>query len=255
MIEPILISLILIVLVHLPFYIMAMISKTDYFTDLSYGLSFVLTTIILYVFTPLRTNHKLLLVLMTGWWGVRLALYLFIRVIKTKKDARFDKIRQSFTKFSSFWLLQVISVWIILLPITIAISKNENIMIGPVILAGVLVWIAGYLIETIADYQKFSFKSKNPTKFVSDGLWKYSRHPNYFGEILCWVGVFLVAYPALSGLEVLSVISPIFITVLLLFVSGIPPTEKQQDKKYGLRREYKEYKRRTSVLIPMPQRK
>ena len=106
------------------------------------------------------------------------------------------------------------------------------------------------MIETIADHQKFVFKNKNPKKFIKSGLWKYSRYPNYFGEMLLWWGLFIMITPYLGGISLLTIIGPIFITFILLFVSGIPMLEKSYNQKYGKDKEYQEYKRSTSKLIP-----
>ncbi|MBD3155066.1 MAG: DUF1295 domain-containing protein, partial [Candidatus Aenigmarchaeota archaeon] len=120
---------------------------------------------------------------------------------------------------------------------------------------GFIIWGLGLTIETIADLQKFKFKNnpKNKGKWIQSGLWKYSRHPNYFGEILCWVGVYIYCLNYLSGLNALiGLISPVFISSLLLFVTGIPRLEERHDKKYGDKKEYQKYKKKTSKLILWP---
>ncbi|KAG5684442.1 hypothetical protein PVAND_013676 [Polypedilum vanderplanki] len=120
---------------------------------------------------------------------------------------------------------------------------------------GFLLWIAGFIFETVADYQKFTFRSlpENKGNFMSSGLWAYSRHPNYFGEILLWLGV---AISSFSGSKSYSVfISPIFVALLLIFVSGIPALEKKADQLYANNEEYQLYKKNTPVLIPFIGRK
>jgi steroid 5-alpha reductase family enzyme len=120
-------------------------------------------------------------------------------------------------------------------------------------LVGILVWIVGFFFESVADQQKYLFKKSlgNKGKWIASGLWKYSRHPNYFGEILCWVGIYIFTTSALSGYSLLvGLISPLFIAGLLIFVTGIPPLERYADKTWGKNKDYLEYKRRTSVLVP-----
>ncbi len=122
--------------------------------------------------------------------------------------------------------------------------------------AGAVIWLIGLAIEAVSDAQKSAFKAKatKGERFISQGLWKYSRHPNYFGEILVWWGLFLFAVPFLHGAAFAVVIGPIFITLLLVFVSGIPLLERSAEAKHGDDPVYREYKRRTSILVPLPPR-
>jgi len=118
---------------------------------------------------------------------------------------------------------------------------------------GLIIWAFGLAIESIADIQKYRFNQnkKNKDKFINTGLWKYSRHPNYVGEILCWIGIYIFTFPSLSTFQqIIALASPLFIVILLLFVTGLPPLEKSADNKWGKQQDYKEYKRRTSILIP-----
>ena len=232
MIEYLVISLGIQVLMFLP----AFVFKTDKLTDLSYSVTFVLLTLIAFLFNTWQET-KLLLLIMISLWGFRLGTFLFIRIKKWKRDKRFDGMRESFSKFLSFWVIQGITVFVLLIP-TFQYLKNEP-KTSMFTLIGVLVFSAGLVIETIADYQKF----KSKKRILRTGLWKYSRHPNYFGEILVWLGVYLFTMPV-SGF--LGLISPVFITFMLVFVSGIPKIEK----KYENNKEYQEYKKETPALIP-----
>ena len=248
-----LIALLISFVIQLIFFIFAAFFKTDKITDLSYGLSFIIIALIYFAQSTLGLNQ----ILVTAFiliWGIRIAAYLFQRILKTKTDYRFDNIRNNILKLSGFWLLQAISVWIILLPALIILISNDNIAFNYFSLAGCTIWFFGIIIEYFADKQKFQFKKdpKNVNKWISTGLWKYSRHPNYFGEILCWWGIFFISLPFLSSWQYLTIIGPIYITNLLIFVSGIPPLEKKYDKKYASNKEYQEYKKRTSVFIILP---
>jgi steroid 5-alpha reductase family enzyme len=173
-----------------------------------------------------------------------------------KVDHRFDEMRDDPLRFARFWLLQAISVAVIMLPVTYLLGDGDPPGFGAWAVAGIVVWLAGLVIETIADAQKSAFKAKeeNRGRFVSSGLWKYSRHPNYFGEMLVWWGLFVYAVPFLHGWAFAVAIGPVFITLLLLFVSGIPLLERRADEKHGADPAYREYKRRTSILVPLPPR-
>ena len=182
-------------------------------------------------------------------WGLRLGSFLFIRINYSKKDKRFDGIRESFKKFLKFWSLQGVSVWIILIPFFLFMRTESN----SVFWVGLFVWLIGLLIESVADIQKFLFslKDKNKGEFIKSGIWKYSRHPNYFGEILCWFGIYLFVFPSLNLIQLLiGLISPIYISSLLIFFTGIPKLEEYADKKWGDRDDYQEYKENTNKLIP-----
>jgi steroid 5-alpha reductase family enzyme len=120
---------------------------------------------------------------------------------------------------------------------------------------GLLIWLKGFLFESISDYKKFKFiKRKNKRKFINKGLWRYSRHPNYYGEILCWIGIFITTSYTLYYNNIiyllLGLISPIFIYILLRYISGINILEKRADKKYKNNKPYQKYKKNTPLLIP-----
>ncbi len=252
----ILISLGVSIALQIILFFPAYLFKTDKLTDMGYGLTFILLGLI-FLLRSETTADKSLLFGMIFAWGLRLITYLVIRVIKVGKDARFDQIRGSFTKFLTFWVGQGFSVWIIMIPTLIYLNSDTS-GFGPLSFLGFLIWGSGLFIETIVDLQKFKFKNnpKNKGKWIQSGLWKYSRHPNYFGEILCWVGVYTYCLNSLSGLNVLiGLVSPVFITSLLLFVTGIPKLEQRYDKKYGKKKKYQEYKRKTSKLILWPPKK
>ncbi|HUS52202.1 MAG TPA: DUF1295 domain-containing protein [Candidatus Bathyarchaeia archaeon] len=244
-------------LIQIIFFILAAAYKTDKVTDLSYGLSFVIITLLLVwlkkTFFPLQIILAGLVII----WGLRLAVYLFIRILRTKKDVRFDGVRENLVKFGAFWFFQALTVWIIMLPSTIALSASFYQPVTLLTFIGGTVWFIGLGLETVADWQKFVFKSnpENRGQWLAHGLWQYSRHPNYFGEMLCWWGLFLIGLPYLSGWLILSLFGPFYITFLLLFVSGIPPLEKRYDQRWQNNKSYQEYKRKTSLLVPFPPKK
>ncbi len=253
--EAIVISVLVALVVNAAFFTIAAIRKTDVVTDLSYSLSFALLALAL----PDTGAHRpvqLVAALLVLLWAFRLGGYLFGRILRIKVDHRFDGIREKPLSFARFWLLQAISVAVIMLPVSYLLGRGGAPGFGIWAIAGSAVWLAGLVIEAVSDAQKSAFKGaeKNRDRFVSSGLWRYSRHPNYFGEMLVWWGLFVYAVPFLDGAAFAVAIGPVFITLLLLFVSGIPPLERGAEAKYGADPAYREYKRRTSILVPLPPR-
>lgn len=241
---------------NLLLFIPAFIFKTDKLTDLSYALSFLIVGIVLFGMSSQLSAHLILLI-MIFLWSLRLGTYLFIRIRKIKKDKRFDGMRESFPRFLRFWLLQGISVFVILIP-SAYFFATETVTFTTLSFVGLVVWALGLLVEAFADYQKYTFinKEENKGKWIDTGLWKYSQHPNYFGEISVWIGVYLFVLPALSGVSVfIALISPLFIITLLLFISGIPLLDKGALKRWGDNPGYLAYRERTSKLIPWFQSK
>ena len=133
-----------------------------------------------------------------------------------------------------------------------AITSTERKALGVFAFIGLAVWLVGFLLEVVADNQKRQFKKdpKNKGRFIQTGLWARSRHPNYFGEILLWVGVFIIAAPVLQGWQWVAIISPIFVFLLLTRVSGVPGLEAKAKRKWGGQADYEAYKARTPILIP-----
>ena len=237
------------------FFAVAAARRTDVVTDLSYSLTFALLAVVLPL-TGAREPSQLIASLLVLLWAIRLGGYLFRRILRMKVDHRFDAMRDKPLRFARFWLLQAVSVAVIMLPVSYLLDRSGAPGFGAWAVAGAAVWLGGLLIEAVADAQKSAFRSKdeNRGRFIASGLWRYSRHPNYFGEILVWWGLFLYAVPFLEGAAFAVVVGPVFITVLLLFVSGIPLLERSADDKYGDDPAYRDYKRRTSILVPLPPR-
>lgn len=242
--------------INIAMFLVAYKKQSDKLTDISYAVSFI--TIALYVFSQVgeESVFHIVLTLMIVAWGIRLGGFLLLRVLKNGKDARFDEIRGNFIKFLNFWLGQALAAWVLLLPMIFSFSK-DNVVMTNLTWVGFAIWLTGWAIELTADLQKYRFAQNpnNKDKWIETGIWKYSRHPNYFGEILVWIGVYIYTVSALSSIEgIIALASPLFISYLLLFVSGLPPLEKGADKKWGSNPKYREYKKKTSILIPLPRR-
>lgn len=225
--------------------------KTDKLTDISYALSFVALAIFAYARSAGTWKHMLLLLLIT-WWAARLGGFLYMRVRKKGKDARFDEMRGRPLAFLRFWLLQGATVYVVLLS-SLFFFNTRTVSFTLLSLLGLIIFFAGLLLESVADWQKwqFSLKKANKGRWIEEGVWARSRHPNYLGEMLVWSGIYLFVAPSLTlGYTLLGLLSPFYIITLLLFVSGIPILEKSADARWGKDKGYQAYKKRVPVLLP-----
>ena len=250
----ILVSFAISLAVNAAFFAVAAARKTDVVNDLSYSLSFAALGVGLPLFDGAYAAAQILAAAFVLIWAVRLGAYLFGRILRVKVDHRFDGIRERPLRFARFWFLQAITVAIVMLPVSYLLSRENAPALGAWAIAGGAIWLVGLVLEWLSDAQKSAAK-KASERFVTSGLWRYSRHPNYFGEMLVWWGIFVFAVPFLHGLGFLVAIGPAFITLLLLFVSGIPMLEKSAEARFGDDPAYREYRRRTSILVPLPRRR
>lgn len=246
----ILISLAIVLGINIVLFIPAYFFRTDTLTDFSYTLSFAIAALALFFLGEGGVAQTLAL-LMVILWALRLGGYLVIRIRKIKKDSRFDGIREDFFRFFKFFFFQGVTVFVILLPTTLLLSASPE-SLTTLSYVGLAVFAFGLIFEAVGDYQKYTFINKTGGgQFIQSGLWKYSRHPNYFGEITLWVGLFLFALPVLSGWYVLvGLLSPLFIAVIIIFVTGLPILEKKADERWGTDPAYQAYRARTAKLIP-----
>ncbi|MDN4644261.1 DUF1295 domain-containing protein [Arthrobacter sp. PsM3] len=229
-------------------------AQTERFFDLTGSLTYIAITLLLVLLTPGVDARALLLAAMVLAWALRLGTFLFRRISKAGKDDRFDEIKPSFVRFLNVWTIQ--GLWVVLTAAAawVAITSVTRVGLDWFALVGFLVWAVGFGFEIVADQQKSRFNADpaNRGKFISTGLWSKSRHPNYFGEILLWIGVAIIALPALQAWQWVALISPVFVTLLLTKVSGVPLLETKSDRKWGGQADYEAYKRSTPVLIPKP---
>lgn len=235
-------------------FIPAALARTEHFYDLVGGLTYVLVTTVAVLLSGPLDLRATLVAGMVMVWSLRLATFLFLRISKSGRDSRFDKIKTRPLRFLVAWTLQ--GLWVLLTAgaALAVITGGARVPLGVIGGIGITVWASGLFIEIVADRQKSQFRADpdNAGKFISTGLWAWSRHPNYFGEIVLWTGMAIVALPVLQGWQWATLISPLFVAFLLIRVSGIPLLEENADKRWGGDSDYEDYKRSTPVLIPKP---
>ena len=242
-------------------WIPASIGKTERFYDLTGGLTY-LTVVAFSLWAGSQSEfpslRELIVSLLVVIWSLRLSGFLYLRIHRTGKDGRFDQLKTSPIRFLVPWTLQ--GLWVFLTMIVVIVI-NTQADLGPELGiwdgVGLLIWILGFGIEAVADYQKtiFNTESSNQGKWIEGGLWSYSRHPNYLGEIILWTGIAFFGISCFTGLERVAWISPIFIYILLTKISGIPILDKRALEKWGDDIEYQKYRDNTPALFPRLGRK
>ncbi len=233
-------------------FIPAYLRQTEKFFDLTGSLTYITLITLALILSKAFDGRSILLFGLVIIWAIRLGVFLSRRVKKAGKDDRFDEIKPSFFRFLNVWNIQALWVSFTAAAALIAITSTQHKALDVFAIVGFLVWAIGFGIEVTADAQKSRFNAnpENKGKFIQTGLWSRSRHPNYFGEILLWVGIAIITLPVLQGWQWIALISPVFVTLLLTRVSGVPLLENKSDKKWGGQEDYEAYKKRTPVLIP-----
>ena len=253
--ELFLISAVILLIYVTSWFILAIILNRNDIIDIAWGLGYVVLTVYYLLYYPL-SGRSILIGVLIAIWGLRLAAYVFLRNLGKSEDFRYLNWRNTWKAFYlrsyfQIYILQGTLLLIIISPYTMLVYNNSQPDLNWLDLAGTLIWLIGFVFELVGDYQMSLFK-KNPSnkgKILSSGLWKYTRHPNYFGEVLLWWGIFIISLSSPGA--VYGIIGPITISVLILFVSGIPMLEE----KYKDRKDFMEYKKRTSIFFPLPPRK
>jgi steroid 5-alpha reductase family enzyme len=235
-------------------FIHAYTKQTEAYFDLTGSITYLTVVWVALLLRPTLDARSILLVALISFWASRLGTFLFRRIRAAGSDERFDELKPSFPKFLLTWTLQGLWVSLTLAAALATITSKIQVDLGIYALIGTLVWIAGFGIEVVADQQKSRFraKSENAGKFINTGLWAWSRHPNYFGEIILWIGIAIIALPVFQGWQWVTLISPIFVVILLTRISGVPMLERRADEKWGGDPDYEHYKAQTPVLIPRP---
>ena len=237
-------------------WIPASIGKTERFYDLTGGLTY-LTVVGFSLWAGSQSEppslRELIVSLLVVIWSLRLSSFLYLRIHRTGKDGRFDLLKTSPIRFLVPWTLQGLWVFLTMIVVIVINSQADSAPgLGIWDGIGLSVWILGFGIEAIADKQKtvFNTEPNNQGKWIDSGLWSYSRHPNYLGEILLWTGIAFFGISCFTGLERVAWVSPIFIYLLLTKVSGIPILDKRALEKWGDDPEYQKYRENTPALIP-----
>lgn len=235
-------------LVFIPSYVW----QTERFFDLTGSLTYIAVAVGALMLLDNPAPVQWLVAALVVIWALRLGSFLFMRIMQDGKDGRFDEIKPNPLRFFNVWNIQ--GLWVTVTASAALAVLTTSGVVGMSLLTwiGLCVWITGFLIEAVADWQKRRFKADpaNKGEFIRQGLWTMSRHPNYFGEILLWTGVALIALPVLQGWQYVSLISPLFVILLLTRVSGVPMLEKRADERWGDRADYQAYKAATPVLVP-----
>ena len=244
--------LIVAVLLQIIFFIPSFLLKTEKYYDLVGSVTYITTISLAYFSVENKTMIDSIIYFYVMVWASRLGIYLFRRVRNDGKDVRFEKAKTHFFWFLQYWMGQALWVSLTACAAIIAILSPEEDTLPVLAMVGMALWLSGFAIESISDYQKRVFrKENNPSEaFIHTGLWARSRHPNYFGEITLWTGIAVIALNTLNDIEYVTLISPVFVYILLTRMSGVNLLERIADERYGHLEEYQRYKRNTPVLVP-----
>ncbi len=233
------------------FFVPAFLFQTEKFFDLIGSLTFL--TAIFYALYEIDSAQlsDYIIVGCVSVWAVRLGSFLFLRIYKAGEDRRFRTIKPNFTRFLMTWTLQGMWVSMCLLCVLTALTSTHGVIMNNIFFVGLVIYFLGLVIEIVADRQKTIFRRepKNKDKFITTGLWSFSRHPNYLGEILLWSGLAIMSVSSLQELQYLTLISPLFVYILLVYISGIRLLENQAEKKWGHLQSYREYVKNTPSLF------
>jgi steroid 5-alpha reductase family enzyme len=237
-------------------FVPSYLARTEHYYDITGSVTYLTVTAVALLTSNDLDARAVIVAILVAVWAGRLGTFLFRRVKRDGGDGRFDKIKHNPLRFFMMWSIQGLWVFLTVACALSIITGAERKSFDVLAAIGLLVWLAGFAIEVAADNQKSAFRADpaNRGRFINVGLWAWSRHPNYFGEIVLWTGVAIIAIPILSGWRWVMLISPVFVFVLLTRISGVPLLEARSDKRWGEEAEYQEYKRRTPTLVPRPPR-
>jgi steroid 5-alpha reductase family enzyme len=234
----------------------------DKLTDFIGSFSFILCALLTFFANGAYTGRQIALTTLTLACRLELAGYLLYRVMKRGKDERFDTIRVNFWAFLGFWFGQIMWAWVVSLPVIFVNSDASDPPLGARDIAGIVIFSLAFLLEVFADFQKDAFRSDqaNRGKVCDAGVWYFSRHPNFMGEIMMWWGMFILASPVLDASSskwgYVTVLSPAITFITLMFGSGMPTAEGDNQKRFmktaKQKAEFMAYRARTSPLIPLP---
>ena len=233
-------------------FIPARLCQTERFYDLTGSITYIAVTLAAIRAASSPSGAQWLIAIMIFLWAGRLGSFLFRRIHAAGGDQRFDHIKVSSSRFFVAWTLQ--GAWVVMTNCAAltAILSVESTAVSAIYIIGVVMWVVGFVVEVIADQQKLHFRRDpaNAGRFIDVGLWAHSRHPNYFGEILLWAGIAVMALPYLSGTQWVVMVSPLFVYALLTRVSGIPTLVRRGRELWGDDPAYRAYVANTSRLLP-----
>ena len=233
-------------------FIPARLFQTERFYDLTGSITYIAVTLAAISAATAPSGAQWLIAIMIFIWAGRLGSFLFRRIHAAGGDQRFDHIKVSSSRFFVAWTLQ--GAWVVMTSCAAltAILSAEQTAVGVIYVMGAVMWVAGFVIEVIADQQKSRFRADpaNAGRFINVGLWARSRHPNYFGEILLWAGIAVMAVPYLSGTQWVVMLSPLFVYALLTRISGIPTLARRGQQLWGDDPTYQAYVANTPRLLP-----
>ena len=239
-------------ILHWIIFVPSFYAQTEHYFDLTGSISYISTIIVAYFFHPDMDTRSLVVCVLIVIWAIRLGSFLFQRVKRDGKDRRFDEIKTKFFRYLFTWTLGGAWVFITMAAGLSVITSDNQVALDGFFYAGVALWVFGFGIEVVADRQKNKFRKnvENKGNFISEGLWSLSRHPNYFGEIILWLGIAVIALPTLVGWQYVTLISPIFVAFLLIKVSGMRLLEKSGMQRWGDDPAYRNYVASTPSLVP-----
>lgn len=237
-------------------FVPSFLARTETYFDLTGALTYLTVTAVALVLSDGLDARAWVAAALVWIWALRLGSFLFRRVRRDGGDGRFDRMKHDAAEFLMTWTIQGLWVSLTLAAALVVITADERADFGALGVIGLVIWVIGFAIEVVADTQKSAFKADpaNEGRFISTGLWAWSRHPNYFGEIVLWLGIAIIAVPVLSGWRWVALISPIFVYLLITRVSGVPMLEKKADDRWGDEEAYQRYKATTPELVPRPPR-
>jgi steroid 5-alpha reductase family enzyme len=252
-----LISFVATIGIQLFFFFIAYTLQIDKLTDIAGSMNFVLTALLSYFLGGTFYTRQTVVTVAVCIWGFRLGLFLLWRVCQRGHDARFDEMRAKFWSFLGFWVYQMMWVFLVGMPYVFLNGAENDVELNNLDYVAWVMWSVGFVCEAVADQQKYFFNanSENKGKLLKTGVYSWTRHPNYFGEIIMWLAVFLTCSNVFQDNTLwgyASVISPIFTFLILMFLSGVKLSTARYEKRFGDSEEWKQYKAQTSMLIPLP---
>ncbi|MAZ88110.1 MAG: hypothetical protein CL693_10725 [Cellvibrionaceae bacterium] len=235
-------------------FVPAYLKQTEHFYDLVGSCTYLSVVGLALWLGGNQDPRSLIVAVLVAVWAVRLGSFLFLRISQDGKDDRFDKIKPKPWRFLFAWTLQGLWVFFTLAAALVVLTSQQTKPLALIGYVGIALWLIGFAMEAVADRQKRVFRAARARgetgPFITTGLWAHSRHPNYFGEIVLWLGIALIAVPVMQGWQWVGLVSPLFVIALLTRVSGVPMLEKKSDAQWGDDPSYVAYKQQTPVLIP-----